>query len=233
MRLGRFSHQTGYTDTRRAQNINSRGGDISGDVNTTAADNENAQDAATPDQSIKHQDQSFNQPSSRLHQQDMHSLAQREYNISAKTSDSLIPAVKDILHTYPTIAPPASSTAATSGTEPPTLLAGAQSNTNAIPYSHPYSQLWVRIPYPLVSFVTPKPTIVQPQTPVAVDRPDDATLNPGTDEHHTYQYIAPPGWFNLGATQMRNMTVATLDEAGNAMWEGSRADKVPQPSEFF
>lgn len=228
MRLGRFSHQTGYTNTRRAHNSNSRGGDISGDVNTTAVGNEKSQDAATPDQSTNHRDQSFKQPSSRLHQQDMHSLAHREYIDRANTPDSLqentIVVALSAASTNP-------STTAATAIEPTTRHSGSQSETTT--YSQPYSQLWVRIPYPLVSFIPLKPEIVQPQTLESGSRPDDTPSNQNSDKHLTYQYIAPPGWFNLGATQMRNMTVATLDEASNVMWEGSRARKVPQPSEFF
>lgn len=249
MRLGRSSRQSELQRTRRANHGKSSGNEFSNDVKATAVDQADAHSVTSADQSTSHHQQSFNQASSELHAEDMNALTHRQYKEvkgKARGHDKnkhnfAVPEHQSKVTERPHMTP--DSHGQTIPTLPP-YSNGTQHLAQPInsipvlppePYPPPDAQLWVRIPYPLFSYTYPASgsTMPAPATQKSANGAEGQSPKTDSFEKFSYPYIASAGWFDSLATQMREMTVSTLDEASDALWEGSRVDKKPKPEEHL
>jgi hypothetical protein len=87
----------------------------------------------------------------------------------------------------------------------------------ALRQSNADSRLWVRIPYPLTSWVS-KPIPTQQLQPSQLQPPEHHIVDQDQQRtavgHMSYSYSVR-GWFNLSATQMRELTVESLDQSSD------------------
>jgi len=166
----------------------------------------------TPDDTPQSSEDNFDshENPSQLVSQDYKSLAQRQQNehIASHIDQCKIPPPMHQVKsdTVPTADEPVSAN-----------RSSMISPTNKSPITA-NSKLWVRIPYPLSSFTSPAPF-----------QNNQMAQQTGDMAHHSRTNVR--GWFDLGATQMRQLTVDSVEDAGDATWKDSCPVKVKLPEE--
>lgn len=159
--------------------------------------------------------------SSQLIQQDYVALAQRHLSSLSNQHSTTSADGKGVIQPAELKIEDDATTAAFTSKEPVTTQgAPATPDSNTL-------HSWVRIPFPLSSFVSAPINATNSQSLTPGAQSDPAYLV-STTARSLYEKQITPGWFNLGATPLRELTVSALNDAGNSVWEKSRR-KRPHP----